>query len=566
MPYIEPDRKTGIYQYRRRIPTVLQPVLNMKFFYRSLGTTRKPEANRLAAEAGREFERLIGEAREKVTTQKGSRTLISTQKLIIEPTRAFEAIEQWSELETGKNALEIANGLQSDDESTRVERSDLIVALRACDTFRGFGSVPDFDRHLMAALASRGVSIQADHPVLRVLRPSFRDAWLRVEEALDKMRRGSGVDWDWSNVSQSQTKILSEISRPGSSTFNPTLSETVVLWSTADDVKGAKKPAKRTIQEAKRGQKLFIDLHGDLPVREITGVHAFALRNLLARGNNGTAEAVQARTINKMLNLLSGVMKVAKQRGAFVDMQWSNPFAMAKMNEDPSAAEPYEPFSSEDLNKLLASPVFAGNIRPVRGRGETAKFAPLIALFSGARRGEVLQLFVRDVFVDPEANVWCFRFDEDDGKTLKTSSSFRITPVHPILIDLGLVAFVQQRAKEVGLDVSLWPGFENRAKLQTKMNRWGQWFNAYLAKEVVNEPDKKFHSFRGTFKRFARDVLNEDVIDRLVGHAHTSVGSQYGRKKIGPGQRDSGTSITRMAELIGRVEFKGVNFSRSVPS
>jgi integrase len=561
MPYIEPDRKTGIYQYRRRIPAALQPVLNMKFFYRSLGTARKPEANRLAVEVGREFERLIANARENVIAQGGGEASAVDQKSMIEPTGALEAIEQWSELETEKNALEVANGLRGDDESVRAKRSDLIVALRNCDTFRGFGLVPEFDVRLVKALASRGVLIAAEHPVLRILRPAFRDAWLRVEEDLDKMQRGGGVDWDWSKASQSRATSSGEISRPRSRITNPTLSEAVKLWSTGGGVEGAKKPAKRTIQEAKRGQKLFIDLHGDLPVREITGVHAFALQNMLARGSNGTAKAVQARTINKMLNLLSGVMKFAKQRGVFADMQWSNPFAMAKMNEDLSAAEPYEPFSTEELNKLLASPVFADGARPKRGHGDTAKFAPLVALFSGARRGEVLQLFVRDVFVDPDTNVWCFRFNDDDGKTLKTSSSFRITPLHPFLIDLGLIGFVQQRAEQVGVDASLWPGFEDRVKLGSKMNRWGEWFSAYLAKNVVDAPEKKFHSFRGTFKRFARDTLDEDVINRLVGHAHTSVGSRYGRKKIRPGKFDSGISITRMAELISRIKFTGVNFS-----
>src|SRR5947209_17369638 len=107
MPYIERDRKTGIYQYRRRIPAALQPVLNMKFFYRSLGTARKPEANRLAVEVGREFERLIANARENVIAQGGGEASAVDQKSIIEPTGALEAIEQWSELETEKNAMEV---------------------------------------------------------------------------------------------------------------------------------------------------------------------------------------------------------------------------------------------------------------------------------------------------------------------------------------------------------------------------------------------------------------------------------------------------------------------------
>jgi integrase len=564
MSYIEADRKTGIYQYRRRYPTDVKALFDTPFFRRSLKTRDKAEANRRAVALGPEFDRLIADAREKLTNKTAGQTANGFQTRMIDPGEAIEAVEGWCEAEIVKVALETANGVHSADESSRVQRSNLIVALRGSDRFRGYSAVPNFDARLIQVLASRGGSVSLDHPILKILRPAFRDAWLQVEEAIDKMQRGGGVDYDWS--SRPETFVATTAKRGPSSKVpaaGPKLSEMVERWSTADGVPGARRPARRTITEAKRGERHFLRLHGDLPVREITGDHVFALRAALMRNDDGEVRPVQARTINKTLNLLSGVMKAAQRGGVFANIQWTNPFGMAKLAEDTKSFKTYQSFSIQELNKFLASPVYSEGERPIRGRGETAKFVPLLALLSGARRGEVLQLFVKDIFADPDTGILCIRFNETEDKSLKTSSSYRTTPVHPVLVNLGLLEFVQRRLSAVGRDGSLWPGFEDRTKLATRMNRWGEWFSAYLSEHAVDHPEKQFHSFRGTFKRFARDANVDDlIIDRLVGHAHASVGSKYGRRRDGSGQLDSGYGLVRLSETMRAITFSGVDFTK----
>ncbi|MGY3235646.1 hypothetical protein ACVWZ4_003814 [Bradyrhizobium sp. USDA 4472] len=72
---------------------------------------------------------------------------------------------------------------------------------------------------------------------------------------------------------------------------------------------------------------------------------------------------------------------------------------------------------------------------------------------------------------------------------------------------------------------------------------------------------KKFHSFRGTFKRFGRAAgVDEVVINHLVGHSNSSVGARYGRKRDADGIRDTGYPLTRLAIEIAKVSFDGLDF------
>ncbi|MBR0904150.1 site-specific integrase [Bradyrhizobium liaoningense] len=270
-------------------------------------------------------------------------------------------------------------------------------------------------------------------------------------------------------------------------------------------------------------------------------------------------EPRSATTINISLTLLGAVLARAEQDGHFDRTGWRNPFDVA-FDIDSADEDYYEPFPKDELKLLTASPVFAAGVRPKRGRGETARWAPLLALFQGARRTELVQLLFQDIAKDPDTDVWTLRFDREGDKRIKTVSSIRRVPIHPELVRLGFLSFVEERRRAVGPVASLWPGFEERSKLTSRANKWSEWFNAYLARHVVDDPMKKFHSFRGTFKRYGRAAgVDEVVINHLVGHSNHSVGARYGRKRDADGVRDTGYPLPRLLEEIGRVRFDGVN-------
>jgi len=62
---------------------------------------------------------------------------------------------------------------------------------------------------------------------------------------------------------------------------------------------------------------------------------------------------------------------------------------------------------ADDLKKLFASPVFTEGDRPAGGKGEAAFWLPLLALFTGARQGELAGLRASDVETDERSDrVW----------------------------------------------------------------------------------------------------------------------------------------------------------------
>jgi integrase len=80
---------------------------------------------------------------------------------------------------------------------------------------------------------------------------------------------------------------------------------------------------------------------------------------------------------------------------------------------------------------------------------------PLIALYSGARLGEIAQLLVKDVL--KKDGHWCFHICKDGEiqKSVKTAGSERIVPIHPELIGLGLIDYHERSVSEG--HISLFP-------------------------------------------------------------------------------------------------------------
>lgn len=83
-----------------------------------------------------------------------------------------------------------------------------------------------------------------------------------------------------------------------------------------------------------------------------------------------------------------------------------------------------------------------------RMRSRAARWAPLLLLYTGARSNEIGRLELADIYEHPKGcqpdtgtKVLCFTVLGDDKK-LKTDESYRLTPIHPHLIQLGFWDYV----------------------------------------------------------------------------------------------------------------------------
>ncbi|MCC4590372.1 site-specific integrase [Xanthomonas campestris pv. cannae] len=148
---------------------------------------------------------------------------------------------------------------------------------------------------------------------------------------------------------------------------------------------------------------------------------------------------------------------------------------------------------------------------------ESARWASLLGLYTGARASEVGQLLVRDVF--EEDGIPCLRVsDEGEHQKVKTEVSLRTVPLHPELIKMGFLKWVDDKRKAG--ETRLFP-----AAKATAVNGQGNWitkaFSRHLAEVGKNwEPAKRgFHSLRKTFIQGLQGAgVVSELRAQIVGH------------------------------------------------
>ena len=229
--------------------------------------------------------------------------------------------------------------------------------------------------------------------------------------------------------------------------------------------KKSRNPSPTTLREFNYAIDRFVELHGDMEVVKITRRHVLRLREALqelpvrrsGKLLNATlpqlvewsqqhprAPKVSNATVNKLLGGVQAVTLWARDNGLISDdVPWADPFANMRLPEDKPAREPWQ---LEELRLLFTSPVFTKDARPAAGRGEAAFWLPLLGLFTGARLGELAPLTAADVTTDEPLQIpmITIREDADQGRRLKTAGSARVVPVHPELVRIGFLQFVEQ--------------------------------------------------------------------------------------------------------------------------
>lgn len=171
----------------------------------------------------------------------------------------------------------------------------------------------------------------------------------------------------------------------------------------------------------------------------------------------------------------------------------------------------YKPFSREDIQRLFAPEALAG-------LAKEARWGLLLGLYTGARVSEIGQLALDDILeVD---GIPCLRLtDEQPGQSLKTEASRRTIPIHPHLIELGLLDRVD-RLRQAG-KTRLFPAVKVGG-----VNGMGNWlskaFFRYRTEVGIAPPGKGkhgFHSFRSTLIQALQDLrVPAEIRAAYVGH------------------------------------------------
>lgn len=231
-------------------------------------------------------------------------------------------------------------------------------------------------------------------------------------------------------------------------------------------------------------------------------------------------------------------------------------------------AKPRRPFTPQELTHLFHAPLFTGCKGPHRIK-EAGTYLhrggkywlPLLAVWTGGRLRELTDLKVSDlarwgdlwyltlaIIPDPTEGdeVPQDEVTEEEnapsakrrqGKSQKTPHAKRLAPLHPDLLALGFLEFVEGRREAGGAD----------ALLFDEVGDYGPVFNrdefdkervvkGILASIGIKYHDTSFHSFRHVFADALRDSgLDSRLQDRLMGHAPKGAAKHYG-SPLTPGE------------------------------
>ncbi len=298
------------------------------------------------------------------------------------------------------------------------------------------------------------------------------------------------------------------------------------LAAVVDKWAAERKPTDRTATRTRRIVEEFEQHCGKLLLEKVTKAHILQFKDALL------ADGQTPANINTKIPMLGTVFNFACDN-AMIPV---NPASRVRVADKRKANEKRLNFEDAHIKAIFSGLVYTGGELPKAAGGAAAYWLPLLALFTGGRLNELGQLRPSDVYEESyvdhagtDQRAWVIRITSDraDGMDVKTNGSVRRVPVHPKLIELGLVEFVATTRDNPRIFHAI--TLDRDGKIT---GTWGKWFiNQYLRKDCGIPRDKRwvFHSFRHTFKHLARLAgIPKEVNDAFAGHTSGDAADSYG--------------------------------------
>jgi len=577
----------GVWIVRHKVPVRLQQAVasvldngkeRQVFLQESLRTKDKGEAKRLASPVLQRFNDTLAEAE----AQLAERPLRTTL-----PQSEIDRIAE----------CHFASVLASDDEMTRdgtgTEELVRSIAKQLIDADVAFAMPIPLDASLPQyglsnrELTKRSIEIEDWAPIMRaaLARGDISMVSETMGELLDRFRinldrdstayRQLGMSVLKADVKALDARVRRYSGEPidtppmplvapkGAPVARGTLRAAFAGWAKE------KAPAAGSLTEFERAIDLFIQLHGDMPIAQIKRTHARAFRvalqdvprirpaaiaalplpELAEWGRaHPDAQKISNATVNKQFG---GVRAIA--RWAMDDEEWVDPFSGKRLKEEEPDGGPFDPPA---LRTLFSSSVFTGGECSDAGRGDVAFWLPLLGLFTGARRSELVMLFASDIAQEETTGHWMLDIYEDKskGKLLKTKGSARTIPIHSALVRMGFLRFVATMRSD-GVDAWLFPAVSPERPGGAKA--WTKWFRRYLNDLGITDRRKGLHSLRHNFTDALRmGSVPGDLNSALMGHIPNNVSGGYGHKVIG---RRFGLPL--FVEAIAKLQYPNLDLS-----
>ena len=573
------------YQIRRVVPGDLQPFLNRKEILKSLGTGDEPEAiRRYRAEATRideyfEQQRQIMEGGARLPAQAGADQVIALtaegiRARIIEDDlrvreRLFAEADQDPENFWSGKLIEIP---ETEYARHLLHNGDLVPFLSYCIRQKWVSELEATGRALTRGdvreflAAAAGDTLQARN-LLLAKQAALKEVISHTREPVLRETIGEHL--------AAQNAIAVAPAK------GPKLSEVAREWF-AKKLR-VKEWTPNTRDEHEAALAAFTAVCGDKPIGSYSKADGRKFKTVLLRVPSnahkkaeynaltlleaadkaekaGEADLLSPVTVNKLIRKVSAFFTHCM---ASYDECTSNPMAGQTDRAKQGQADDRDPFTIEQLKTIFDSPLYSGCKSEARWYDagsatleHTAKFwVFLIGIFSGARLGEIVQLHVDDIKAESDIPYFDFSETEPDHpypKSLKTSASSRRTPIHPQLLELGFLEFVNAPKKQGA--VRLFPDAitEGSNKPSNKMSKF---YATFLDRLGIKGNKEVFHSTRHNFKDACRRAqIPDDVSKALMGHEQDGMSARYGTG-------GSGFGLENLANAISSVQYQKLSFA-----
>jgi integrase len=464
--------KSGLWFARQAVPEKLRPALGGRWeLKRSLGTKDAAEARRRHPKVAAEFAALLARAALSIQTP---HTLTH---------------DDCGRIAAAYLRAEIDATPVVPDEVAADAYGDLL------DDVKDYQGPEDFRDAARSLLARHG--LLADRTTLDRLSSALHTAQLEALFAL--RRRAEGALEPTEAERWAATAPAFEPPRP---TLTP--EKLIEAW------KRERSPDEKVAYETERHVRALIAHAGTQDPAAITTDHAKAWRaSLLAAGD-------APATLGRKVGAARAVFGVAVDHGLLK----ANPFDGVKTTAGSRKARSVTaarlPYSDADAKLIWEG------ARALKGGRRW--LGPLL-LATGCRINEVTQSRKEDV--RQVAGHWVLDVHANgEGRSIKTASSARLVPLHPLLIAEGFVDYVQALPK--GAEVF---GDFGRGAFGRRASKASEWFSKWARTKLgIVDPRKVAHSARHRFKDLCRAAgVSLEIHDKLTGHQTPGVGARYGQ-------------------------------------
>ena len=259
-------------------------------------------------------------------------------------------------------------------------------------------------------------------------------------------------------------------------------------------------------------------------------------------------EPMSDSNVNKLLGFVGSFWNWASKH---YDEAPASPFRGLKISQRKRVRDERDPFTVDELNAIFSAPLYTGcksihhwqkpgNLIP---RDSGLYWVPLISLYTGARLGEIIQLYVEDVR-DEHGIVFFDINDHGDDKRIKTAYSERSVPIHKHLLEIGIMDLVEKRRRQG--QKRLFPDLP-MGEDGYYSSPFSKKFSRFLKTVGVKHKKNAFHSFRHSFEDACRDSdIPTEVMDALQGHGPEGMSKRYGR----------GYYLTKLNEAMERFQIR----------